>query len=169
MGFKNNPDINQFEEIVDLYKDRLFRFAYMRIGKREDAEDLLQDVFVALFRLMKGGREIRDLEHYLYYSVSNACVDYFRRNKRSMFPLVDVMEETDEEDQIIQEEFLRINSLLDELPSEQAETVRMKCYDNLTFRQIADLHDTVESTAKSRYRYAINHIKQRLNLRYGKR
>lgn len=141
----------------------------MRIGKREDAEDLLQDVFVALFRLMKGGREIRDLEHYLYYSVSNACVDYFRRNKRSMFPLVDVMEETDEEDQIIQEEFLRINSLLDELPSEQAETVRMKCYDNLTFRQIADLHDTVESTAKSRYRYAINHIKQRLNLRYGKR
>lgn len=169
MGFKNNPDINQFEEIVDLYKDRLFRFAYMRIGKREDAEDLLQDVFVALFRLMKGGREIRDLEHYLYYSVSNACVDYFRRNKRSMFPLVDVMEETDEEDQIIQEEFLRINSLLDELPSEQAETVRMKCYDNLTFRQIADLHDTVESTAKLRYRYAINHIKQRLNLRYGKR
>lgn len=168
MGFKNNPDINQFEEIVDLYKDRLFRFAYMRIGKREDAEDLLQDVFVALFRLMKGGREIRDLEHYLYYSVSNACVDYFRRNKRSMFPLVDVMEETDEEDQIIQEEFLRINSLLDELPSEQAETVRMKCYDNLTFRQIADLHDTVESTAKSRYRYAINHIKQRLNLLYGK-
>jgi RNA polymerase sigma-70 factor (ECF subfamily) len=40
--------------------------------------------------------------------------------------------------------------------------VRLKCYDDLTFKQIAELQDIPEATAKSRYRYAIMHLKQAL-------
>ena len=43
---------------------------------------------------------------------------------------------------------------------EQAEIVRLKCYDELTFKQIAELLSIPEPTAKSRYRYAIMHIQQ---------
>jgi RNA polymerase sigma-70 factor (ECF subfamily) len=50
--------------------------------------------------------------------------------------------------------------MLDMLPQEQTEIVRLKCYDNLTFKQIADLQDIPEPTAKSRYRYAIQHLQQ---------
>ena len=38
----------------------------------------------------------------------------------------------------------------------------MKCYDNLTFREIAELEEIPEATVKSRYRYAIQHIQQQL-------
>ncbi len=168
MGSKTLPDINHFEEIVGQYQDRLFRFAFMRIGNREDAEDLLQDVFVALFKKIASGHVIKDIDHYLFASVNNAYVDYLRKNKQKELPLYDTIEYADEDDRDIHEEFKRINRLLEDLPAEQAETVRLKCYDNLTFRQIADLQDTVESTAKSRYRYAINYIKQKFNLGYGK-
>ena len=66
----------------------------------------------------------------------------------------------DEGDRQIHEEFIRINRLLNLLPLEQSEIVRLKCYDDLTFKQIAKLQDIPEATAKSRYRYAIQHLQQ---------
>lgn len=65
-------------------------------------------------------------------------------------------------DKQIHEEFLRISKLLEDIPQEQAEIVRMKCYDNLTFREIAELEELPEATVKSRYRYATQHIQQQL-------
>ena len=66
----------------------------------------------------------------------------------------------DESDRQIHKEFIRINRLLNSLPLEQSEIVRLKCYDDLTFKQIAELQDIPEATAKSRYRYAIQHLQQ---------
>ena len=68
-----------------------------------------------------------------------------------------------EGDRQIHEEYLRVSRLLDSLPPEQSEIVRLKCYDDLTFKQIAELQGIPEATAKSRYRYAIIHIQQRIN------
>ena len=65
-------------------------------------------------------------------------------------------------DRQIHEEFVRISRMLEDLPEEQAETVRLKCYDGLTFRQIAELKEIPEPTVKSRYRYAILNIQKRL-------
>ena len=59
-------------------------------------------------------------------------------------------------------ELTQKSKLLEDIPQEQAEIVRMKCYDNLTFREIAELEEIPEATVKSRYRYAIQHIQQRL-------
>jgi RNA polymerase sigma-70 factor (ECF subfamily) len=73
-----------------------------------------------------------------------------------------------ENDRQIHEEYIRINCLLDSLPLEQSEIVRLKCYDNLTFKQIAELQDIPEATAKSRYRYAILHIQQRIKKKGSK-
>ena len=67
-----------------------------------------------------------------------------------------------ESDKHIHEEFVRINKMLDTLPKEQVEIVRLKCYDDLTFKQVGELLDISEGTAKSRYRYAILHIQKML-------
>ena len=57
---------------------------------------------------------------------------------------------------------MRINKMLDDLPPEQAETLRLKCYDGLTFKQIGELQEIPEATVKSRYRYAITALKAKL-------
>ncbi len=67
-----------------------------------------------------------------------------------------------EADRSIYEEYRRVKELLDGLPPEQSEIVRLKCYDGLTFKQISELQAIPEATAKSRYRYAIKHIQERL-------
>lgn len=154
--------LEQFGRIVDRYQDRLFRFVYMRIGNRETSEDLLQDVFLALYRKMRTGQEIRDVEHYLLQSVNNVCVDYYRKNRYTIVSIEEVENVANESDREIHEEFLRIRKLLDDLPIEQAETLRLKCYDNLSFRQISELHQVPEPTVKSRYRYAIKHIQEKV-------
>ena len=61
------------------------------------------------------------------------------------------------------EEFLRISKLLDGLSEQQQEVVRLKCTDGLKFREIARVLEIPEATAKSRYRYAIEHIQDKLN------
>ena len=63
-----------------------------------------------------------------------------------------------EDDRPMHEEYLRISKLLEGLSSEQQEVVRLKCTDGLEFREIAQILEIPEATAKSRYRYAIGHI-----------
>lgn len=163
MNIGNKKLIEKLESLVDERQDWLFRFAYIRIGQREDAEDIVQEVLLAAFKKLKEGLKVEELDRYIIRSVSNACRDYFRQ-KRPQY--ITINEATSmpigNNDKQIHEEFLRISKLLEDIPQEQAEIVRMKCYDNLTFREIAELEELPEATVKSRYRYAIQHIQQQL-------
>ena len=153
--------IAELERIVAERQDWLFRFAYMRIGNREDAEDVVQEVLLGVFRRLRENTKVDSVEQYLIRSISNACTDYFRRKPMKIVSLDNAEHiSVNESDRQIHEEYMRINKLLDSLPDEQAEIVRLKCYDELTFRQIAELLSIPEPTAKSRYRYAIMHIQQ---------
>ena len=163
MNSKKTSDIDSFEEIVDLYQDRLFRFAFMRVGVREVAEDIVQDVLLRLYRTMSAGNDVQRYEQFLLRSISNACIDHIRRKKPPSLRLEEIGEIPDIDDQDIDDEFRRISILLDGLPFDQAETIRLKCYDGLTFSQIADLQNLPEATVKSRYRYAIQYIRKKLN------
>lgn len=153
--------LKELERIVEERQDWLFRFAYMRIGIREDAEDVVQEVLLNVFRRLREKTSLDNVEKYLVRAINNACIDYLRRKPLRVVPL-EMAEQVsiDESDRQIHEEFIRINRLLNSLPLEQSEIVRLKCYDDLTFKQIAELQDIPEATAKSRYRYAIQHIQQ---------
>lgn len=157
--------LKDLEKIIGKEQDRLFRFAFMRVGNREDAEDIVQDVFLKLFTSDENLHRVRNLEHYLLRSVSNCCLDYHRRktfNVVSIDEAGQIAEEND--DQQIYDEYLRINKILATLSDEQAEIVRLKSYDGLKFREIAKTLEIPEATAKSRYRYAIAHLQQNINI-----
>lgn len=160
---KQQSEIAELENLVVEWQDRLFRFAYMRIGSREDAEDLIQETFVSLYKAIRDGKEIKDIGNYLFRSLSNACISYHRKNPPPQISLEEAKElAAEEQDRDIHEEYVRINRLLDGLPKDQAETLRMKCYDSLTFREIAEIKEIPEATVKSRYRYAILNLQKQL-------
>ncbi len=77
--------VRELETIVEREQDRMFRFAYMRVGNRADAEDIVQDVFLKLFRSGENLAHVRNLQHYLLRSITNSCRDYLRK-KRSFLP-----------------------------------------------------------------------------------
>ena len=153
--------LKDLERIVEERQDWLFRFAYMRIGIREDAEDVVQEVLLNVFRRLREKSSMDHMEQYLIRAINNACIDYLRRKPLRVVPLeMAANMAVGESDRQIHEEFIRINRLLESLPSEQSDMVRLRCYDNLTFKQIAELQEIPEATAKSRYRYAIQHLRQ---------
>ena len=164
MNKETEQILAELERIVTERQDWLFRFAYMRIGIREDAEDVVQDALLSVFRRLREKTQMDSVEQYVIRAVSNACTDYFRRKPMQVVTL-DKVEQVavSEADLQIHKEFLRVSRLLDTLPPEQSEIVRLKCYDDLTYKQIAELQGIPEATAKSRYRYAIIHIQQRIN------
>lgn len=125
------------EDIVSREQDDMFRFAYMRVGVREDAEDLVQDVFLKLFRSEENLRSVRNLKQYLFRSLHNQCLDYYRKKSLQVVGLenADQVPDVLSEDTDIQAEYLRIKALLDGLPMEQQEVVRLKCSDKCRFLQ----------------------------------
>ena len=61
MNIDNPKLIKQLESLVDNRQDWLFRFAYIRIGQREDAEDIVQEVLLAAFKKLKEGQQVEEL------------------------------------------------------------------------------------------------------------
>ncbi len=80
-------------------------------------------------------------------------------------PLDDVdADPAEQPDAEISQEFVRIRSVLADLPEEQREILHLRCTDGLKFREIAEILSIPEPTAKSRYRYAIRNLQNRLNI-----
>lgn len=151
------------ERIVDAHMDRLFRYAFFRTESRADAEDIVQEVLLRLFRSEKDLARVKDIEGYLLRSIANRCCDYHRRRRRTVpldeaAPLV-----VSDDDGLPEEERKRLEALLSDLPPEQAEVIRLKTSDRLTFARIAQLTAASEATVKSRFRYGIEKLRNMLN------
>ena len=163
MTDKTQQRLNELEILIVKEQDMLFRFAYMRVGSRADAEDIVQDVFLKFFRSSEDLCSGRNVKHYLIRSISNACTDFHRR-KHDNLPLEKADKEIVSDDDLkMHEEYLRITELAGTLPQEQKEILYMKCIDGLKFREIADILEIPQATVKSRYRYAIQGIQKQLN------
>jgi RNA polymerase sigma-70 factor (ECF subfamily) len=155
----------EFLKFIDTYRDHLVHHAFFRTGDFEDAEDIVQDVFVKVYT-QKLFPRLDNPEHYLYKMTINACRDYLRKQNTTlkMQQYYETENNRTIENEAIQslklkEEFFRINNMLRTLPEEQAEVVRLHIIDELNFKEIATILKKPESTIKSRFQYAIIKLK----------
>lgn len=77
---KQLTNIERLEEWIDLYQDQLYRYAFFRLGNRDDAEDVLQDAFL---KVASSTSKIYNPKAYLYSTVTSGCVDMLRRRGKS--------------------------------------------------------------------------------------
>lgn len=149
------PDPNRLarlDELVNAYREELFRFAAFRTGSRADAEDVVQDAFL---RFASVDTEITNPRAYLYRCVANACCDLGRRPRHEALP----RQTPAPEDDALAGETRRIAELLDRLPDEQAEIIRLHTFAGLRFTAIAQTLDCPVTTVKSRFRYGIEKLR----------
>ena len=72
----------EFATFVETYAQRLARYAFRLLGNRQDAEDVVQEVFVRAFSDRSKRTEITAVGPYLYRAVANACTDVLRKRGR---------------------------------------------------------------------------------------
>lgn len=81
---KNEKRYKRLEAVIEQNQDYLFRFAYFRIGNREEAEDILQDVFLKLFEKDFEIENDESMRMYLYRMVFNSCNDWHRHIRQPL-------------------------------------------------------------------------------------
>lgn len=172
--------------ISDLVKregSRLRNFIRRRVPDPGDAEDVLQDVF---YRLVEANRLLMPIEHvtgWLFQVARNRITDLFRKKEPENFSDLAVEDEDEElarfEDLLPSpddgpEELYARNVLLDELrlalaelPKEQREVFVAHEFEGRSFKEIADRTGVSVNTLLSRKRYAVLHLRERLQRVYA--
>jgi RNA polymerase sigma-70 factor (ECF subfamily) len=154
--------VEAFAELYDHFGPRLYRTAVRLLGAREDAEDAVQELFMALLRSRRGLGDVRDLTAYMFTSLRRLAGRVARR--RAAAPSADSrrVEQAPATDKASGEHPLQecLQQALRALPVEQREVVALKIDGELTFAEIADVLGISPNTAASRYRYAFQKLRE---------
>jgi RNA polymerase sigma-70 factor, ECF subfamily len=154
-------DERAFAALYDRYAARMYRVALRLLDCREDAEDVVQDVFLAAVRSRERLIEARDLNAYLFASLHRAAGRCATRRVRAVQASAaaaaeaTVRQETTPNDQ----QWQQLQQAICLLPEEQREVVTLKVDGELTFAQIAQVTGVSIGTAASRYHYALQKLK----------
>lgn len=154
--FARNPE-KGFEQIYKAFAGPIFR--YLRNSfrfEKEEAEDILQNVFLPWVKNPEKFARVENLSAYLFTSARNAALKR-KSEKRPSGSTESVIAQGHSEKV---ENGVIIDQALSQLPSEQREAVVLKIWNNMTFAEISQLQNTSLQTIASRYRYAIDKLKE---------
>jgi RNA polymerase sigma-70 factor (ECF subfamily) len=166
MEFNNKPPkeyVEQLESLFVVELSSLHRYACYRLGSQEVAEDVIQELYLKLRTTHREG--IHNMRYYIYRSLMNACAQRLRdRRKLSFVDLTSLkdLREDDLQAKDFEQEYQLIGRLLETIPQEQSEVIRLHLHGECTFAEIADILEAPLATVKSRYRYGIEHLRQEL-------
>ncbi|HEY4760552.1 MAG TPA: RNA polymerase sigma factor [Thermoguttaceae bacterium] len=157
----------EFECLVETFKNRLVRYVFHRLGNLKDAEEVAQEVFLRAFSERDRHRTVANVSAYLYQMASNLCTDELRRSKQVNVPLdkaeavsIPSSHPNGFQAAAAAEEIARIEALLRRVTEEQAEVIRLRILDDLGPREIAKILGWRESTVKSRLRHGLEKLRE---------
>jgi RNA polymerase sigma factor (sigma-70 family) len=160
-------------------KGRLFNFIRKFVPSREDAEDILQDVFYQ-FISYANIELIERIDGWLFKAAKNKIIDNSRKKRAESFT-ERVREYFEEEEDLSIEDFLpsigltpedlflgdefneKFQEALNELPGEQRDVFLMTEIDGYSFKEISELTGLAVNTLLSRKHYAVKYLKKKLN------
>lgn len=152
-----------FATVYDRFGERLVRTALGILGHRQDAEDVVQEVFAALVRSRRRLVDVNDLPAYLFASLRRQAARRAARRCREpalLHAAVAQVASLDPPPEDPRSEPLR--RALAALSIEQREVIAMRIEGELTFAEIARVLEINANTAASRYRYALERLRDRL-------
>lgn len=177
---RQNAEITQ---TVRQERSRLLNFIQQRIPDREEAEDILQDVFYQFTEAYRTINSIERVTSWLFTVARNKITDRYRKKRPETFSQKQIA--TDEEGRGLRledilpdvsgdpdSEMMRaliwsaVEEALAELPKAQREVFVMHEFENVSFKEISARTKVSVNTLLSRKRYAILHLRQRLRTLY---
>jgi hypothetical protein len=174
---------NGVTKVILEYGQRLRDFVRRRVGSQEDAEDILQDVYIDLMQTMRV-KPIEQMSAWLYRVARNKIIDRYRKHKPVLYNDMNVAKSDGDDGHYFIEEILgakndpgflsKDNKLirdtlfkaLEELPTEQREVFIRHEFEQQGFQEMADELKVTLNTLLSRKHYAIKYLRKRLNPLY---
>lgn len=168
-----------FDILLNRYKDRLYAYIYYTVRNEELAEDIFQETFTKAIVTIQQGRynENGKFPAWLTRIAHNLIIDCFHQEKQENLVSCDEEErnllnnirlsEGTVESEIVNHQILSdVRRLIKHLPDEQREVVHMRFYQDLSFKEIAEMTGVSINTSLGRMRYAILNLR-RMAEKYG--
>lgn len=163
-----SDDEDSFRHLYERYWELLYKKAFHRLGNSADAQDIVQEVFITLWR-NREHIEVQDtLSHYLFTALRYAIIKliYRQAKKGILFPLsAEELPQTE----ISTEELLQYKELEDlisrevtALPERMQEVYRLSREQNLSIAEIASRLNLSEQTVKNTLSLAMKRLRERL-------
>lgn len=165
-----------FETLLMRHKDKIYRFVYMKVRCQDLAHDIFQETFVKVinkFRLQEYNEEGKFLPWAMRIA-HNLVIDHFRRTSRVKmvsessslkddYSIFNTLSQTDKnvQEKLITDEIeTQMVHLIDYLPAAQKSIIQMRIFQDMSFKEIAEIEEISINTALGRMRYALMNIRK---------
>jgi RNA polymerase sigma-70 factor (ECF subfamily) len=164
-------DQEALKEIFDQYHKKVYRIAYGVVRQREEALDIVQEVFIKLFRSIKNFKGKSHFYTYLYRMVMNTAIDHVRKTGRQFISSLDEegsFEPSDELEKgperiLLQKELEeRVKGAMEKLPAEQRAALIFRDVEGLSYQEMAEAMGCSIGTVMSRLHYGRKRIQELL-------
>ena len=167
-----NGDNKSFEILLSRHKSRVFAFIMSKVKNRDITEDIFQDTFIKVINSLQKGKynEEGKFLPWMMRISHNLVIDHFRKESKmrkirpnsefDIFDLIDDGNKNQEEIMIQSQVHFDLKILIEQLPYDQKEVLKMRYFEDLSFKEISDLTDSSINTALGRMRYALINLRK---------
>ena len=166
-----NGDNYSFEVLLNRHKNRVFAFIMSKIKNKDLSEDIFQDTYVKVVNSLQKGKynEEGKFLPWVMRIAHNLVIDHFRKQKKmhmvrsnNDFDIFDIIKDDsiNVDDRLIRDQiFNDLRTLIDLLPNDQKEVLKMRYFEEMSFKKIAEFFDISINTALGRMRYALINLR----------
>ncbi|HBR12975.1 RNA polymerase sigma-70 factor, ECF subfamily [Epilithonimonas bovis DSM 19482] len=171
-----NGDENALASLIERHKKDLYTFIFYKLMDEDLANDIFQDTFIKIIVTLKERRYKEENKFILWAKriAHNLIIDHYRLQSKNIkisettfeneeFSIFDIIKEPENniEDKLIDRQINEdLLKMLVMLPENQQEVIKLRFYDGLSFKDIADQTDTSINTTLGRVRYALINLRK---------
>ena len=165
-------DSNSFEKLLSRHKNRIFAFIFSKVKNADLADDIFQDTFIKVINSLHRGKynEEGKFLPWIMRIAHNLVIDHFRKQSKmrtlrstSDFDIFDYIDDgnINQEEKMIKKQ---VNSdlffLVEQLPSDQKQVLKLRYFEDLSFKKISIITGVSINTALGRMRYALINLRK---------
>ena len=168
-----NGDVHSFELLIGRYQKQVYSYILTLVKDKQLADDVFQDTFVKVIQTIKS-KAYKDDGRFVQFAMRiahNLVIDNFRKENRiptvesssedyNYIDNVPITDHSVEQGMIVDQVHSDLHRMIAFLPDEQREVLRMRIFDDMSFKDIADITNVSINTALGRMRYALINLRK---------
>lgn len=157
-----------FGELLNVYQERLYWHIRKIVHTHENADDVLQNTFIRIYKSIANFQEKSALHTWMYRIAYNESIRFLEKNNKKRYDDIETVSESSlailfEDEYFDGDEIQKkLNTIINSFNEKQQRVFQMKYFDDLSFRQISEILEISESTLKSTYYSCVKIIEQKI-------